>query len=225
VLVKGPNDPRIHNEKKMAASPNQKTDKSGIDRILEAARYEFCRAGLAGAKLDLIAMEAGVSKQLIHHYFRTKGELYQAVVDDISSQAIYTCLAIDYESVDPEKAITLFLHQVFDLFTQWSYLSGLFNDQALNKGEQIPECRDLVSRSPELMQRLENVLKRGQESGIFKADLEPKETFAAAMMVTIGCFTNGTILSALIDLDFTDPVNLERWREYSVNFALDAIKR
>ena len=59
----------------MPNKPKQpKGDKDGMQRILLAARNEFCRAGLSGAKLEVIALEAGVSKQLIHHYFRTKTE-------------------------------------------------------------------------------------------------------------------------------------------------------
>ena len=49
----------------------RKSKREGFKHILDAATNEFCRAGLAGAKLDVIALEAGVSKQLIHHYFRT----------------------------------------------------------------------------------------------------------------------------------------------------------
>jgi AcrR family transcriptional regulator len=36
----------------------RRSEKEGMQRILLAARDEFCRAGLAGAKLDVIALEA-----------------------------------------------------------------------------------------------------------------------------------------------------------------------
>src|ERR1700757_1849630 len=91
----------------------RRTEKEGLQRILLAARTEFCRAGLAGAKLDVIALEAGVSKQLIHHYFRTKAELYVAVMDDISASAIDDMSKIDYENYPPAAAIELFMHSVF----------------------------------------------------------------------------------------------------------------
>lgn len=207
----------------MQVSSDKTPTKNGIERILEAARYEFCRAGLAGAKLDVIALQAGVSKQLIHHYFHTKAELYQAVVDDISSQAIAACLAIDYEAVAPNQGVRLFLQRVFDLFVQWPFLPGLFNDQALNQGEQMIDCRNLNLLSPTLMERLEKILRRGQETGLFKAELQAQEAFAAAMMLVIGCFTNGKTLSVLIDLDFSNPESLRHWRDYSVDFVLAAM--
>ncbi len=48
-------------------------------RILEAAVREFSRVGCAGARVDTIAREAGVNKQLIYHYFGDKNGLYEAV--------------------------------------------------------------------------------------------------------------------------------------------------
>ncbi len=202
----------------------RRSEKEGMQRILLAARNEFCRAGLAGAKLDLIALEAGVSKQLIHHYFRTKAELYVAVMDDISGSAIEDLSKLDYEHYEPTEAIRLFLQGVFDLFVRWPFLSGLFNDQSLYGGEHIPECRELVSRSPALMKRLTKVLQDGQRSGLFKADVEPDALFGAAIMVAIGCFTSGKILSAFLSVDFSTNEKLEYWRDFSVKFVLDSLR-
>ena len=195
-----------------------------MQRILLAARSEFCRAGLAGAKLDVIALEAGVSKQLIHHYFRTKAELYVAVMDDISGNAIEDLSMLDYENHAPAEAIRLFLQGVFDLFVRYPFLSGMFNDQSLYGGEHIPECRELIARSPAVMARLTKILEDGQRTGIFKTDAEPHAVFGAAIMVSIGCFTSAKILSGFLAVDFSTPEKLEYWREFSVKFVLNALR-
>ncbi|HVW17754.1 MAG TPA: TetR family transcriptional regulator [Solirubrobacteraceae bacterium] len=49
-------------------------------RILAAATRQFAAKGLAGARVDEIAREAGVNKQLIYHYFGGKLELYNEVL-------------------------------------------------------------------------------------------------------------------------------------------------
>lgn len=210
--------------KNMGANIDGQAKQDGIRRILLAAVNEFCRAGLAGAKLDVIALEAGVSRQLIHHYFRTKPELYVAVINEITAETIEELAAIDYESCEPEEAITLFLQKAFDFFIRWPYLAGLYNDQGLYGGEHMPECRELINRSPALMQRLEAVLKRGQASGTIRTDISPEESIAVALMVVIGCFTNGSLLSSLVPIDFTVSENIERWREISVKIALDCLR-
>lgn len=203
----------------------RKSKREGLKHILAAATNEFCRAGLAGAKLDVIALEAGVSKQLIHHYFRTKAELYVAVMEDVSAQAIQQLSAPDYESMAPEDAIRAFLDGVFDLFVRWPFLSGLFNDQSLYGGEHIPECRELKRRSPQLITRLSTIFRNGQGVGIFRQDLEPDAVFAAAIMAMIGNFTGGKIISGFVPVDFSAPERLDFWRKFAADFALSAIMR
>ncbi len=47
---------------------------------MAAAREEFARRGFAGARVDQIARRAGVNKQLLFYYYRSKRGLFQAVL-------------------------------------------------------------------------------------------------------------------------------------------------
>lgn len=51
--------------------------------ILQAAKLEFEKHGRAGARIDRIAADARVNKQLIFHYFQSKDGLYEAVLGDV----------------------------------------------------------------------------------------------------------------------------------------------
>ena len=48
----------------------QKIDQSSEQVILEAAKKVFVRKGMAGARMQDIADEAGINKALLHYYFR-----------------------------------------------------------------------------------------------------------------------------------------------------------
>src|SRR5258708_18267071 len=50
--------------------------------ILAAAERQFAKAGLAGARTEEIAAEAGVNKALLYYYFESKEHLYEAVIED-----------------------------------------------------------------------------------------------------------------------------------------------
>lgn len=50
------------------------------DEIAEAAFAEFSAKGFDGARVDDVARRAGVSKGLLYLYFRTKEELFKAVI-------------------------------------------------------------------------------------------------------------------------------------------------
>jgi AcrR family transcriptional regulator len=54
-------------------------EKSTERKILEAARHVFLKKGMAGARMQEIANEAGINKSLLHYYYRSKDKLFLAV--------------------------------------------------------------------------------------------------------------------------------------------------
>lgn len=50
------------------------------EEIMQAALEEFAANGYAGTRLDDVASRAGISKGLVYVYFRTKEELFKAVI-------------------------------------------------------------------------------------------------------------------------------------------------
>ena len=54
--------------------------------IVDAAAGVFCREGFAGANIDLIAAEAGVSRQTVYNHHGDKEKLFMAVVRDLTER-------------------------------------------------------------------------------------------------------------------------------------------
>lgn len=57
----------------------KKKDKGAEKKILAAARKIFMTKGMAGARMQDIADEAGINKALLHYYFRDKDKLFEVV--------------------------------------------------------------------------------------------------------------------------------------------------
>ena len=57
-----------------------------LDRLLASARENFALKGLDGARIEDIAREAGVTKQLVYHYYGSKASLFSTVLEDVSTQ-------------------------------------------------------------------------------------------------------------------------------------------
>lgn len=75
-------------------------------RLLEAAVEEFSRHGVAGARVDRIAVQAGCNKALIYSYFGSKEQLFEAVV---SAELIGTVEEVPITPEDlPGYAVALF---------------------------------------------------------------------------------------------------------------------
>lgn len=58
------------------------------EKIIEAAKKVFFRKGLAGARMQDIANEAGINKALLHYYFRSKDKLFEIIVKDAVNKMV-----------------------------------------------------------------------------------------------------------------------------------------
>jgi TetR/AcrR family transcriptional regulator len=73
----------------VAAQPHKaKIRRENRVRILSAAEHAFAEHGFAGATMTDIAKRANLPKANLHYYFRTKDDLYRAVLDSILEEWI-----------------------------------------------------------------------------------------------------------------------------------------
>lgn len=93
----------------MASTASARAD-STRDRIVAAARDEFARHGIAGARVDRIAKAARTSKERVYAYFRSKEKLYEHVA------AAELAAAAGAVHLDPAD-LPAYAGQLFDYFT------------------------------------------------------------------------------------------------------------
>ena len=81
--------------------------------IIDAARTVFARRGFAQGIMDEIAKEAGVAKGTLYLYFRSKTEIYKAVLDhDMKALKASTLDRIDAAKSLKEKIRTFALARI-----------------------------------------------------------------------------------------------------------------
>src|SRR5512136_1030593 len=87
------------------ARPQRRNPAATRNKLLTAARREFAARGLAGARVDDIALRAGVNKQLVYHYFGDKDALYLAVLEWVYAEIRAQERKLNLEGLPPERAI------------------------------------------------------------------------------------------------------------------------
>jgi len=95
---------------------NTRNDESTEARILDAAKKVFLKKGMAGARMQDIADEAGINKAMLHYYFRSKEKLFEKIFSELS-QHFFPKLIMIFESDDTlfskiEKFSTRYIEQM-----------------------------------------------------------------------------------------------------------------
>ncbi|MDD7908724.1 MULTISPECIES: TetR family transcriptional regulator C-terminal domain-containing protein [Pseudovibrio] len=99
-------------------------------RIIEAALQTFSRSGFHGATLDEVAEAAGMSKSNMLYYYRSKKELYEAVMEHILEGWLEPLERL-HKDDDPEEALGSYIEEKLQLSIDHPEASRLFANEVL----------------------------------------------------------------------------------------------
>jgi TetR/AcrR family transcriptional regulator len=179
--------------------------------ILRAAERMFAESGMAGARTDAIAEAAGVNKALLYYYFKSKQQLYEAVIEEhfreFNEQALHTLRS-------PGSARKILLRYVsvhFDFICEHRRHALLHQQMVMNGGKSLQKIvRDYFL--PRGM-ALDELLERGMRAGEFRrADRRHAAVSIVALIVFY--FSAAQVMQLLGYSDvFSDATLRKRKRE------------
>jgi AcrR family transcriptional regulator len=203
----------------------KKVPVKAMGRIMKAAAQEFSRAGVDGARVGNIAQQAGVTKQLVYHYYNNKSDLYKAVLEDAAARCLDELMPLDYDTLEPVDALKTFWFRVFDQYANWPELGSSILDENIHRGEHLTSRNKSVYQTPLLQEKVARIIRRGQAAKVFKDDVDPRLLFAASLILVTGCFVQGTTVSSLLPFDLRTTEGKAFWRQYSVHLILEILRR
>ena len=190
--------------------------------ILAAALAEFAGHGLAGARMDAIASAAGVNKALLYYYFRSKDELYAAVLDEFF-QRLRTRIgrALD-TGTSPGERILLYARAHFDCVSESRHYARLVHDEMSVGGEGSPHLRHIVENyiRPIALRVLE-ALREGSATGEFR-QVDPAQ-FAPTMAASIVTYFVSPVVRRLRAGDPYAPDAIKERRAAVLDFIAAAL--
>ncbi len=118
---------------------------ANVERILDAALTVFSRFGLHGARTDQIAEAAGMSKPNLLYYFRTKEELYVAVLTRTLDNWLDALAEIDPDA-DPRQALSGYIARKLEFSRRFPEQSRLFATEIIQGSPWLRQAlaRDLA---------------------------------------------------------------------------------
>lgn len=196
-----------------------------LNRIIKAAREEFAAKGLESAHIQDIAERAGVTKQLIYHYYENKENLFACVLDESSAAAMAELVALELDDIPPAEAMRQMLYHVFDFFHNDPILSDLAPEGIrYHKTHDTPR-NGLVEFGPDLTSKMNDIIQRGIKNGLFKDELNTDYVFAAAVLIVCGPYTQKYLIEALGSVDLDDETNVESWKIFAADMVLAALSK
>jgi TetR/AcrR family transcriptional regulator len=200
------------------------TEKLTEDRIFEAATEVFVDKGMDGARMQDIASRADINKALLHYYFRTKDQLFNAVFEMIARKILKKFAPVFDKNLSLEDKIRFFFREHISFLQENPKLPGFI----LNE----------INRNPARIKKLLNNLDFDNLWSMFydqhKDDLNKYNISKASMpqlMISIAAmsvfpFAARGILEGVLGksgIDFNE--FMEERKKFAADFVINAIKR
>lgn len=148
--------------------------------LLRAAERVFARAGFAGATVAEIAAEAAIPKGNLHYYYRTKRDLYRAVLTNIVSLWLRETDAIVADA-DPRAALEHYIRAKMRFSREFPDASRVFANEVLHGATEIG---DFLATELRALVRVRARVMRGWIAAGRMAPHDPVQLFFAIWATT-----------------------------------------
>jgi AcrR family transcriptional regulator len=152
--------------------------------LLQCAFQEIYEHGYAGASLDRILANSGVTKGALYHHFGSKADLANAVIDEVIRPFVIERWADPIrQSDDPITALQEHATEVMANFTDQEMACGCPLNNLIQELANVEErFRDHLARvCDEWRAGLAEAFERGRTAGTVREDVDPAA--AAAFIV------------------------------------------
>jgi TetR/AcrR family transcriptional regulator len=188
-------------------------------RILDAAIRAFSDNGLAGARTEQIAEEAGVNKALLYYYFKSKEALYAAALEQvIDSVRAESASVLETHASAGERFVQIVLDN-FDRSHLHPAIRSMIQQEMvrLHCGEE-----NLIASMAEKFFRplwfmVDALLEEGIDTGeLIRVD--PAQMRYAALGANLNYFLSVPLIKLAMGTDPLDPRELEVRRKAAVEY-------
>lgn len=142
-------------------------------RILKAAKKEFSKKGLGGARIDEIALQSKANKRMIYHYFGNKEALFLKTLEDAYVDIRSAEQNLNLTELDPEEALIKLIKFTWDYYLKNPEFITLVNSENLHRARHLKKSSIIEDISNKFITMVGSILDKGVEKGQFRAGIDP----------------------------------------------------
>ncbi len=214
--------------KSMAAkdgeAPRTRDAEATQKRILAAAKREFSRLGLGGARVDDIAEKANANKRMIYHYFGSKEDLFKKVLEDAYQDIRAAESKLDLKGLPAEAALEKLVRFTWKYYLDHPEFLTLVNSENLHKARHLKSSQNIEAINRPLHNMVQDILDRGVREGVFRAGLDEMQLNVTIAAVSYYYFTNRFTGAVVYKRDFMTEEALRARIDFNVDTILRLVR-
>lgn len=193
-------------------------------RILDAALAEFAEKGLAGARVDEIALRAGANKRMLYAYFGSKEELWLTVLEGAYAAKRAEEWGLRVEALAPEEAMRRLVEFNLRYTAAHPEFVALLNQENIHRAAYLQRSEGVPALYSPLLGQIGAVLARGAEAGVFRRDVDPVQLYIT--IVGLGHFfvANQYTLSTVLGAELGTEAALAARERHAVEVVLGYLR-
>jgi AcrR family transcriptional regulator len=199
-------------------------DKQTEEKIFEAATDVFLDKGMDGARMQDIASHAGINKALLHYYYRTKDQLFNAVFEMIAARVLKKFAPVFDENLSLEAKIRFFYKEHISFLQENPKLPAFVLNEINRNPDRIKKLLKNV-HFESLWDQLYHQHKKELEKYNITEETLPQLMVTIASLSVFPFAARGIIEGVLekVGIDFDDYI--EKRKDYAADFVMRAITR
>ncbi len=134
------------------------------EKLIEVARQLFARKGVAHTTMNDIASASSKGRRTIYTYFKSKKDIYNAVLEQESERLVDTLRDVVARDAPVEERLCLFIHNSLERYISPSSLAS-FKTWISFDSRRLGKIRALAREKENEM--LKSLLAEGREKGVF----------------------------------------------------------
>lgn len=170
-------------------------------KVLQAAVAEFAEKGLTGARVDEIAARAGFNKRMLYHYFGSKEELFQAVIEAVYTDVWEAEAALDLDDLPPDEALAGLVTFTWDYYLAHPEFMTLLNHENLLAARHFRQTETVGPKARQSLDLVARILDRGVAAGLFRPGIDPVQLNITISAIGYYYLTNRHTASIVYERD------------------------
>ncbi|SMG22557.1 TetR family transcriptional regulator [Paraburkholderia susongensis] len=204
--------------------PKQRDPEVTRARILEAAKKEFAKFGLAGARVEAIATRSKANKRMIYHYFGSKEELFVAVLEDAYADIRSAELNLHLDHLSPEEALVALTTHTWNYYLRNPEFMTLVNSENLHKARHVKKSERFKELHHDFISMLQRILDRGVEAGAFRSGVDARQLHITMAAIGYYYLTNRFTSGVIFEIDFMDKAALKSRLDFNIETILRLVR-